>query len=112
MLDANYDDRSFFGVSGYNNERKLSVTLIIQSLKKVGTYPLKKDSNVAEVNDFNFKDSKKFITSSNNAGEIKISKVDLANKIISGTFNFIAEDAKNPSNTITVTDGRFDVKFD
>jgi len=42
-------------------------------------------------------------------GQLTITKLDLQNRIISGTFYF---DAVNPAgDKVSVTDGRFDVKF-
>ncbi|MHB1176925.1 MAG: DUF6252 domain-containing protein [Daejeonella sp.] len=38
-------------------------------------------------------------------GTVTITKLDTNNKIISGTFEFTAEDEKAPGNTIRVSDG-------
>lgn len=50
-----------------------------------------------------------WITSSSATGEIVITRFDVANSIVSGTFQFTAA-ARFGSSPITVTDGRFDVK--
>ena len=42
----------------------------------------------------------------------RITKIDRTNKITSGTFSFKAENKDDPSDIISVTDGRFDVKYD
>lgn len=47
---------------------------------------------------------------SNYTGKIKITRLDLQNQIVSGTFEFKAVD--NNDNVVNVTDGRFDKKFD
>lgn len=52
-----------------------------------------------------------YMTSAPNyTGKIKITGLDLQNQIVSGTFEFKAID--NNGNTINITDGRFDKKFD
>ena len=114
-LSVNYDDRNFFGVSAQQKDenKSITITFVITSLKSVGTYSLSGEgknqghlSNYAERNA-----AVHYITSDNNKGTIRVTKLDLANKIVSGTFEFTAEDKTNPANTIRVTDGRFDVTF-
>ena len=48
-------------------------------------------------------------TSSENPGELYISKLDMSNQIVSGTFSFELID--NEGNLRQVTNGRFDMKF-
>jgi len=109
-LSVNYDDRIFFGISGQNRDQNIVITLVIKSLKSTGVYELTTQTN-NYVQFYNSKDIIKYYTSNTNKGTITITKLDLANKIISGTFDFTAEDENNPANTIKVTDGRFDVKY-
>jgi hypothetical protein len=42
-------------------------------------------------------------------GELKLSKVDVSNKIISGTFWFNIK--TDFCDTLKITDGRFDIKY-
>lgn len=51
-------------------------------------------------------DSKAF-----NKGEVKITKLDLVNRIVSGTFWFEAINLNDPNDKVSVTDGRFDLKI-
>ncbi len=51
-----------------------------------------------------------YSSNSNNKGRIKITRLDLQNQIVSGTFEFKAEDSNG--NIVTITEGRFDKKFD
>jgi hypothetical protein len=51
-----------------------------------------------------------WITSSTTTGSVTITKVDAANHIVSGTFQFNAASIYNPSQVLSVTDGRFDLK--
>ncbi|MBC7557339.1 MAG: hypothetical protein H7195_10300 [Chryseobacterium sp.] len=46
-----------------------------------------------------------------NKGEVNITKLDLVNKIISGTFWFEATNLNDPNDKVSVTDGRFDLKI-
>jgi hypothetical protein len=55
--------------------------------------------------------SNKIFLSSPNSGTITISRVDFTSRIISGTFNATLYNQSNTSETIQVTDGRFDVRF-
>lgn len=52
-----------------------------------------------------------WITSSQYTGTVTITKWDLANMIVSGSFEFKAGSMDNSAAPITVTDGRFDVKL-
>lgn len=59
---------------------------------------------------FRDNDSKSFSTNPDHVGSITISKIDIKNQIVSGTFNFNAVDDKG--NVLLITDGRFDKRFD
>lgn len=52
-----------------------------------------------------------WITSAQNTGTVTITKWDLTNNIVSGLFEFKAGSIDNSAEPITVTDGRFDIKF-
>jgi len=52
-----------------------------------------------------------WITTSQHTGIVNISKFDSVNKIISGTFQFSATSTDNTTSPLTVSDGRFDVRF-
>jgi len=58
----------------------------------------------------NFSPTDEWITSSAHGGSVTITKFDLANHIVSGTFQFTMGNLTNPSDVVTVTDGRFDIK--
>lgn len=45
-----------------------------------------------------------------NSGSINFTHIDYASRITSGTFSFIAVNSENPSDVVTITDGRFDMK--
>ena len=51
-----------------------------------------------------------WITSPTISGSVTITKVDAVNRIVSGTFQFNAASIYTPSQVLSVTDGRFDLK--
>jgi hypothetical protein len=52
-----------------------------------------------------------WITSSSNTGSVTVTKLDIPNKIIAGTFQFNALNIYNTPEPLTVTEGRFDLKM-
>lgn len=52
-----------------------------------------------------------WLTNSTTTGSVTITKLDLPNKIVSGTFQFNAASIYTPSNILSVTEGRFDIKL-
>ena len=52
-----------------------------------------------------------YITSSPYTGTVTITKIDTINRFVSGTFEFRAMSLFNASQSINVTEGRFDVKL-
>jgi hypothetical protein len=52
-----------------------------------------------------------WITSSTYTGSVTITKLDLVNRIVSGTFEFNALNISNSPEPLTVTSGRFDAKL-
>jgi len=51
-------------------------------------------------------------TSTHYTGSVTITKLDYTNKIVAGTFEFTAGSLYSSGETITVTEGRFDIKYD
>lgn len=47
-----------------------------------------------------------------NSGLIKITRYDLPNRIVSGTFSCTVKNSANPNDVIEITKGRFDFKWD
>jgi len=52
-----------------------------------------------------------WITSATQTGSVNITRFDTTAQIVSGTFQFNAQNTTNPSQTIAVTEGRFDVRY-
>lgn len=110
-FSISYDDRINFGLTGRNNDQNITIVLILRNVKASGTYELSTENlNFAELYNYNLKSF--FATTTNNKGTVTITKIDLPNKIISGTFQFTAEDEENPENTVKVSDGWFDGKYE
>lgn len=83
---------------------------LLRNVKTTGTYELStKNLNFAELYKYNLNSF--FSTTTSSKGTGTITKLDLANNIISGTFQFTAEDNENPQNTVNVTDGWFDITY-
>lgn len=56
-----------------------------------------------------FRPEEEYFTNSTHTGSVTVTRYDVTNRIISGTFEFTAQDKTDPSKTITVTEGRFDL---
>ena len=94
--------------------QKISMQII--NLNDIGIYYLNSNSSIGSSGSFfNSLIDCLYITDTLQIGKVEILKLDIPNKIISGTFemNFYKSDIwGNPDcDTIYITDGRFDVKF-
>jgi hypothetical protein len=54
----------------------------------------------------------KWYCSIENGGILNITRYDFDNRIVSGTFNCTVQNRDNPEETIEITEGRFDIKWD
>jgi len=52
-----------------------------------------------------------WMTTADYTGSVTITKLDIANLIVSGTFQFNAISNATPPNALNVTEGRFDIKI-
>ena len=52
-----------------------------------------------------------WLTNTGVTGSVTITKLDLVNRIVSGTFQFNAASIYTPSQILSVTEGRFDIKL-
>ena len=109
-LSRNYDDRISFYIVGQDHEANSKITLVIPNLIIGGKYELS-NQNINYGCVYNNNINIVYFTTNNSKGSVTITKLDLNNKIISGTFEFIAEDENNPTNTVKVTDGWFDITY-
>lgn len=51
-----------------------------------------------------------WITTSQETGEVVVTRIDIAKMIVSGTFRFTGKNIYGSSTNISVTEGRFDIK--
>lgn len=96
--------------NSYNNAILIQVLIIDLELNK--KYDIITETPDSDYSFAIFTDnaSGSFSTNPGHVGSITISKIDIKNQIVSGTFNFNAEDRKG--NAVKITDGRFDKRFD
>ncbi len=59
----------------------------------------------------NFTPENEWLTSSTHTGSVTITRLDLVNKIVAGTFQFAAMNMYNAPQLLTVTAGRFDLRL-
>jgi hypothetical protein len=94
-------------------------TLYVKNITGPGTYPLNETTGIypgasasyayyvkRKINPLN-----EWMTSTQNTGVVTITKWDMPNKIVSGTFEFNAGSTDASAGIISVADGRFDVRL-
>ena len=119
LTGANINDLMITAQNFASEPTETQFSLYIQNITGPGLYQLNETTdiypNVAgsygyyvkrKINPLN-----EWITSSQKTGSVTITKWDLANKIIAGTFEFTAGSIDNSADDIIVTDGRFDLKL-
>ena len=108
-------------VKDYKSKRGARFLLHIQSLAILGegTYVIDESNGSSSIDGLfhNYINCKIFNESTNsyqyyrsyaNSGVLKITRYDYANQIVSGTFSCNVRNSINPSDEITITQGRFD----
>ena len=117
-LDLSYDPGyrgGTFNLSAYNyfgngDDDKQTISIYSDSLKREATYLLNDPEHAAPL--FNDRSTGcSYYRESNvfREGSLTITRFDLENQVISGTFEFTL--AKPGCDTIRVTEGRFDMKI-
>ena len=98
------------------NETEFQLT--IYNVTAPGTYPL--NTNVTHPNGAasygyyvkrNMTPQNEWLTSATYTGSVTITRIDAANKIVAGSFEFNAMNIYNAPQLLQVTEGRFDVKI-
>ena len=92
--------------------------IFVKEVKVTGTYLLNSNVSYPTMSaGYGYYVKRKFtpenewLTSSASTGSVTITRIDSANNIVSGTFQFKAASIYNPAEILTVTDGRFDLKI-
>ena len=110
-IGVEYDDSGYFAVTA-EQLRFATIGFVVKGALAPGDYPLYSiNGNYAQVNMYKENGFKTYYTSTQRNGTLHITKLDFEKKILSGTFEFTAEEQDNPSNTIKVTNGVVDVTF-
>lgn len=121
ILEARFGGTNAVFINARNFSRTPTETemeIYVANITGPGTYDLNQNTEVSpgqtasyayyEKRNLNIEDQ--WITGSAAAGQVVITKFDVTNRIVSGTFQFTAN-AKYGSAAINVTEGRFDVKI-
>ena len=116
---ANHNDLILDAQNFALEPKESQFQLFIKNITGPGTYPLDQNTDIGagasvsyayyvkrKINPLN-----EWITSSQHTGSVTITRWDLQNGIASGTFEFTAGSMDNSADPISVTEGRFDVKF-
>jgi hypothetical protein len=120
-LEATHTFDSSILINARNFSRtpvEFEMEIFIKNVNAPGTYTLNQNTEVAPGQSAsyahylrrNINITDEWITSSGATGHVRVSKIDWINYIVSGTFEFTAN-ARYGSAPITVTEGRFDVRF-
>jgi len=120
-LSLNREDPNFYNLNiltNYSrNEPAENVYITLYKINQIGVYKL--SGNASKYGTYILDklnkstgffgvtyDSRKF-----NNGEVSITKLDLVNRIVAGTFWFEATNENYPNDKFSITDGRFDLKL-
>lgn len=103
-----------------SSDHNSSIQLAFEDVRAPGTYHFSSDTNPYPAA-WKFKDhamyieskpeNANYITNSRHTGWVTFTRVDTVNFILSGIFEFTAENYNAPGKTIKITDGRFDLKY-
>lgn len=115
-ISTTYRANGLSGITGQSLEGKnsIAISVVFKSITQPGTYDLgapgmlNDRKNNAQIRI----DDKIYSTTSVNKGRLTITRLDTVTKIMAGTFEFTAEDEKDSTSIVHVTDGWFDAKFD
>lgn len=92
------------------DESEYKISLEIPFINTSGVYDLNK-SNYCEVDPLPITiNATTYSTRNLGSGQVTITYIDYGNRILSGTFSFIAVSNKDPNEKVTVSSGRFDIQ--
>jgi hypothetical protein len=123
ILEAFYDVRaSRLTINARNfasspNESEMEIFL--ENVTGPGTYLLNKTTNTQPSATANYayyverriRPTNEWMTNAQYPGTVTITRLDVANKVVSGTFAFKAINPDYEPEPLSVTDGRFDIKL-
>jgi len=85
--------------------------IFLQGVTAPGTYQLAAPGNYAYYVKRKLTPIDEWKTTATYTGTVTITKVDLVERILAGTFQFTAANIDDASRQLTVTEGRFDIKI-
>ena len=92
--------------------------IFVKGATATGTYPLNSNaSHLSWDNSYayyvvrNFTPQNEWITSVTHPGSVTFSKIDTVNRILAGTFQFEMLNWYNTPQPLSVTEGRFDIRY-
>lgn len=114
-----------------NKKEGINISFYIENMIGIGEYPINVNAMVPpwatqftshgiyKHNDRTYYDSVTgsygkstfFATNSNHPGRVTITRFDMDEKIVSGTFEFTAEGWNTSGQTVKITSGRFDTRW-
>jgi hypothetical protein len=92
--------------------------LFIKNVTGPGVYPLNSETSIYPDESASYgyfikrriTPINEWLTNSQYTGQVTITRYDVANHIVAGTFSFQAKEINGAADPLNVTDGRFDVK--
>jgi hypothetical protein len=122
ILEARFSNGNSVFINARNlgsspNESEMEI--YIKDISGPGTYLLNQNTGVYPGHSASYgyfvkrkiTPQNEWITSSQNTGKVVISRYDVTNKIIAGTFEFTAMNLYGTPELLSVTEGRFDMKI-
>jgi hypothetical protein len=122
ILEANFAGGQSYHINARNfasSPTETEFEIYLKDIPGPGTYPLNQSTasypnqsaSYATYTLRKFQPVSEWITSDVNTGSVTITRLDIENKIIAGTFQFRGGDYIGTANPINVTEGRFDLKI-
>lgn len=115
------DDYWQLEIANKRDQNSAGIVLWIKDMQQgIGNYPINQSNGELYIDGPNnnqiiagIKENgdQKTYWSGNNSGTITITRFDYLNGIYSGIFSFTLYNKDNPTETITITDGRFDINI-
>ena len=121
LLDATFNSATGILMINARNfssaPNETSFEILLANVTGPGIYQLNKTTARASNTSYGlyFKNRlnpvEEWMTTADYTGSVTISKLDVVNLIVSGTFQFEAVSTNTPPTTISITEGRFDIKI-
>ncbi|GAA4344683.1 hypothetical protein [Flaviaesturariibacter amylovorans] len=122
LIEASFGGNNSYYINARNFSRSPTETefeIYIENVTRAGTYYFNKTTQIrpSQSNSYAYYVERRstpkhqWITDATHTGSVTITKLDIPNRIIAGTFEFTARDMTGGAAPIRVTDGRFDVKI-